>query len=364
MNTSPSLVADDVYAILHHPREFASRSGLFPLVEAVGATPVFYDESWRVLQRRSWTLGQWVRQFGNWYYGSTWNSLIPCWDERKLLRQLPEQSRVLHFLWGEFARPKRRGAFHRRAGAVVGTYHASARRLPSVLAGCRSFDFFDAITLMSESQRDFFLSRGVPEDRLRVILHGVDTTYYAPAPRSARDPGQPLRGLLVGSTERDHAFMAEILRKLPAGILEMTILTAYDQRVLNYQDVPQASFPKFLTDEQLRTTYQQADLLVMPMLDCTANNAILESMACGTPVLTNRVGGIPEYVDPACNRILEGKNVAEWVDVLCELARRRDQLENMRAATRASVLRFDWREVAPRYHEVYEAATRLGRSRT
>ena len=346
---------DSIAAVLHQPPDFASRSGLFPLVEALGAKPIFYNEYWRRVQRRSWTLGVLARRFGSWYYGSEWNSLMPIWGEACLRRQLPEGCTIAHFLWGEFASPKRRNPIHAKARAVVGTFHASAARLPRVLARFNAYDVYDRITLMSESQRPYFESHGVAGDRISVILHGVDTTYYSPALRPRREPGQPLRGLLVGSTERDHAFLAALLRAIPGGILQMTILTAYDQRILNYQNVPHTIFPEFMADSQLRSHYQQADLLIMPMMDCTANNAILESMACGTPVLTNRVGGIPEYVDPACNKVMDRKNIQEWIEVLVDFAIHREKLEAMRDAARASVLRLDWSLVAPHYLAVYKS---------
>lgn len=343
----------NVAAILHHPGEFARRSGLFPLVEALGATPVFYQEYWRQWQKRSWTLGQKLREWGNHYYGSTWNALVPGWSEWQLRRQLPAGLDILHFLWGEFASPRRRGPFHRKAKAVVGSFHASARRQPQVLKGFQSLPAYDWITLMSDSQRPYFEAQGFPAGRIRVLLHGVDTGFYVPAPRPPVEAGRPLRGLMVGSTERDHAFMAQLLRRLPAGLLRMTILTAYDQRVLNYPDPQVAEFPQFLNDQQLLALYQQADLLIMPMLDCTANNAVLEALACGTPVLTHRVGGMPEYVDPRGSFLLEEKRLDVWADLLVHLAGRRDELEARRAMARAGVLDLDWARVAERYHAFY-----------
>lgn len=350
-----------VYTILHEPRQFARRSGLLPLVEALEAHPVFYEDTWRKIMSHSWTLGHWVRLAGNRYYGSTWNSLLPVLDEWKLARQLPRNVDIAHFLWGEFASPRYVGPFRRRARRIVGTFHASARRLPHVLNGFRALDSYDAITLMSKSQIPYFIDRGVPESRMRVILHGVDTAHYTPAPdRPALREG-PLRGLLVGSTERDHAFMAAVLKKLPAGILEMTILTAYDQRILNYPNTPHCVFPEHLSDDDLLTAYRQADLLVMPMLDCTANNAMLESMACATPILTNRVGGISEYVNDAHNYVMNDKVVDEWVDLLVHLSERREELLLKRPYVRDWVEGFDWSIKAKDYRETYVCCMAQGR---
>ena len=133
----------------------------------------------------------------------------------------------------------------------------------------------------------------------------------------------------------------------------MTVRTANDQRVLNYEGVPHTRFPEFLRDEDLLSLYQQSDLLVMPMLDCTANNAVLEAMACGTPVMINRVGGVSEYVNPDHCVVMDEKNVREWVDTLVELSRRPETLENMRPSCRSWAERFDWRKIAPLYRDLY-----------
>ncbi|MCM8811697.1 MAG: glycosyltransferase family 4 protein [Candidatus Omnitrophica bacterium] len=49
-------------------------------------------------------------------------------------------------------------------------------------------------------------------------------------------------------------------------------------------------------DEPLSWIYSAADLFVLPTLADNLPNGILESMACGTPAVSFRVGGVPEAV--------------------------------------------------------------------
>jgi glycosyltransferase involved in cell wall biosynthesis len=344
-----------IIAYSHHPDVFSAHSGMNPLVRALGGNLVRYYQSWLWVQQRWWSMGNRLKWWGDGYYGSGWNALLPHWSERVMAWQTPSNADVAHFIWAEFASPSRPEWFRRKARCLVGTFHATARKLPSVVReGYRGLDAFDGITLMSATQRAFFLERGVPEERMRVILHGVDTDYFRPAtirqPRSAA-----LRGLLVGSTERDHAMMKQVLDRLPDGVMEMTILTSSEQRELYYgADTPHADFPGHLSDAALLQAYQQADLLVMPMIDCTANNAVLEAMACGTPVMVNRVGGIEEYVDPSCNVVLEEHTVEGWVDQIIDCHRERERLEQQREMVRQWAEGFAWDIMAEQYLQFYK----------
>jgi len=342
----------NIACYLHHPGDLSSRSGMYPLAEALGAEVIWYGATWWRLEQRSSRLGQWARKAGVRYYGSQWNSLLPGWDEWRLAWRGPHsQIGISHFLWGEFARPRWPWLFRRGGSKLVVTFHASATRLPEVLGGLRSLRGLDGITLMSKTQEPFFQALGMPSGRMRTILHGVDTAHFQPAPD--RVPGNgPLRGFLIGVTERDHAFMAQVLRALPPDVLQLDVATSSAQQA-NYEGVPHVNILPRLDDRQLLRVYQEADLLVMPMRDCTANNAVLEAMACGTPVLINRIGGVPEYVDASCNHVLEDKDVDRWVAALTELRGRRAALEASRPAVRAAAEKMDWHTVARSYLQFY-----------
>lgn len=323
-----------------------------PLVETLGAQPVYYDVVWERLQTKSWRLGQFVRRWGQRWSGSEWFAPLPIFDERRFIRRLPKGTpSIAHYVFADFTPPVYGRAARRRGARVVATFHVSARRASQVLGGVKGLDRLDAVTLVSASQREWFLNHGVTPERLHVFLHGVDSVYFAPGLRSVRH--DPLRLLLVGKTERDHKFAAAVMKRLPERVAELRVLTSREQQS-HYVGAPNVHLLPRLEDDALLMEYQQADLLFMPMLDCTANNAVLEAMACGTPVMVNRVGGIPEYVNPACNVVMDGKRVDEWVDKVLDLAQNRDVLERSRPAVRQWAEGFAWPLIAKQYRALFE----------
>ncbi|HMP90925.1 MAG TPA: glycosyltransferase family 4 protein [Kiritimatiellia bacterium] len=344
----------NITCYLHHPGDLSSRSGMFPLAEALSASVVFYEGTWWKIQERSFRLGDWARRWGQKVYGSEWNSLLPGWDERWIAARTQDAQDVAHFLWGEFAAPIHPARFRRKARLLVATFHASSSRLPTILGNSRTLHNLDGITLMSEQQKSFFMEKGFPEKRIQTILHGVDTTWFYPSDDSQAICGgrDALQGFMIGVTERDHAFLADVMRSLPPGILKLNVATSEAQRV-HYHNIPGVEILPRLSDDELREQYRQSDLLMMPVMDCTANNSILESMACGTPVMVNRIGGISEYVPETANIVMPDKNVDDWVGRIHDLAAQRDQLIIKRSKVRAWAETLDWHLVARRYIEFY-----------
>lgn len=346
-----------IYALLHNMPTMAKRASFPPLLELLDCKVLLYNCIWGFVQDRSWTLGHYLRSWGFRHYGSSWNWFVPYFHEFVLSCQAHAgQGDIVHFMMGEFGSPRYPTWFSRRGARLVGTFHCSARRLETVLEFYHSEFSFDRISVMSATQIPFFVARGYPVDRIDVTLHGVDTDYFRPGTvRPASEQKAPLRLLLVGSTERDHGFAAAVMKRLPKTCARLDVLTGVKNHH-HYAGLDNVTILKNLSDEELMDAYRKADLLFMPVDDCTANNSVLESMACGTPVMVNRIGGMPEYVDAGCNYMLDEKNEDAWITQLEYLAGHRDELESRRPHVRAGAEKLDWRVVKSQYLRFYEAA--------
>jgi glycosyltransferase involved in cell wall biosynthesis len=109
-------------------------------------------------------------------------------------------------------------------------------------------------------------------------------------------------------------------------------------------------------DATRRDVYSAADLFVLPSLEDNLPLTGLEAMACATPVLGFRSGGIPDYVRPHETGILVDRGDAGALGEALEAAlRARDQLPAMGQRARQRVLhQFESRIEAGAYCRLYE----------
>jgi glycosyltransferase involved in cell wall biosynthesis len=144
----------------------------------------------------------------------------------------------------------------------------------------------------AKSLRDEY---GIPPERIHVIPPGIDLDRWKAPERTRRGNG-PVRALLVGGDFRRKGgeLLLSAFRKALRGRCELHLVTRDDvptsEGVFVYRDLTP-------NDPRLRELYARADLFVLPTLADCFSLASLEAMATALPVVTTRVGGIPEIVD-------------------------------------------------------------------
>jgi len=186
----------------------------------------------------------------------------------------------------------------------------------------------------------------------------VDTNHFAPRNGAAppAEPGADPVCLFVGSWLRDFDVLEEVVRLVgerePA--VRFRVLTS-DERLSTLRELPNVEAVGRVDDDALLREYQSADLFLLPLTDCTANNSLLEAMACGLPLVATDVGGVRDYASVDCAALVpprDGQAMAEAVLALCRDDGRR---EAMGRAARGRALELDWDRVAGRLVDVYEA---------
>jgi glycosyltransferase involved in cell wall biosynthesis len=109
-----------------------------------------------------------------------------------------------------------------------------------------------------------------------------------------------------------------------------------------------------INDERLMALlYSAADAFILPSREDNLPNVMLESIACGTPVIAFRTGGIPEAITSGFNGILANEIS---VDALTETIKRFIENEfhfNSAEIRKHAVEHFSPERQAAAYHQVY-----------
>ena len=107
------------------------------------------------------------------------------------------------------------------------------------------------------------------------------------------------------------------------------------------------NFAGMLDAEALREQYRAADALILMSEREGMPNVILESLACGTPVLATPVGGIPELLtESCCGETVSARTVEGLADAWREISNHgvdRDRI-------RQSAMRFSWHDTIAELH--------------
>jgi glycosyltransferase involved in cell wall biosynthesis len=178
-------------------------------------------------------------------------------------------------------------------------------------------------------------------------LHGVDTAFFTPLSQAPVDG--PIHLLTTGSWLRDWTLLASVASQL---IGENIVLDVVSSSAPAFVGQPNIEVHRDVNDVELRDLYRRAHLLVLPLHDATANNALLEAMASGLPVVASNLPSLREYAPPPIARFVEHHADAFVVAIRSLLsdadARGRMATEGIQRAEELS-----WPSVARRFVTLY-----------
>lgn len=155
-----------------------------------------------------------------------------------------------------------------------------------------------AIVVLSTSQAEYFTQH--TNTPLIQIKHGVDYSFFTPPKNFNLRIGENI--LIVGQWLRNYELLYEVMKivwqKMPNIRLHCVIpyRSRSDINLLKIARNKNAFFYDSILPQELVNLYQKSDILLMPLIDSTANNAALEALMCALPIVSNKIGGIPEYV--------------------------------------------------------------------
>lgn len=196
--------------------------------------------------------------------------------------------------------------------------------------------------------KDEMVALGVRPETITPLRNGVDLERFSLLDKDAARASLGFKGftlLSVGhlNEHKGHHLAIEALTEMPDvslviagsgpdhGKLEaLAARLGLAGRVRLAGPVPQT---------ELRTYYNAADLMILASSREGWANVLLESMACGTPVVATSICGTPEVVGaPAAGRLMRDRSAGALAEAVRQL--RADRPE--RAATRQYAEGFSW----------------------
>jgi glycosyltransferase involved in cell wall biosynthesis len=331
----------------------AGPSGYDRLQEYLGCHLIRPPLQWSLLQRAlARLLRPMTRRSGSlWYHRESLLSELGAAHE-----WLRGSGRVFHYLYGENSyRYLGRMKSLRPGNRIICTYHTPPAKFMQVVKDRRSVERLDAIIVVSTMQADFF-SKFVGPERVFFVPHGIDVEYFSPA-IGGRAPGKYFMCLFVGSHLRDVATLAEaarLLRNRPD--IRFFVVTRPDNHAV-FAGLSNVELRTGLSDEQLRDLYRGSDILVLPLLDATANNSLLEAMACGLPILSTDLQGVRDYVNKDCSLLVPLQDARCLAVAISDLKSDEKVRRRMARASRDRALQLSWENVAGQAAAVYRAVT-------
>jgi glycosyltransferase involved in cell wall biosynthesis len=166
------------------------------------------------------------------------------------------------------------------------------------------------------------------KEKICMIPHAIDTSYFQPLNKIKNNINQ-FTCLFIGRFLRDIPFLLNLIRYCNQESMDdihFHISFPIDEKqysfykILETINLENVTYYPYLSDSNLLTLYQTCDVLIQPFHDCTANNVILEAMACELPIIANDVGGIRTYFSSLnMNFLIKEKSVDLFYEKIMDL---------------------------------------------
>jgi glycosyltransferase involved in cell wall biosynthesis len=230
--------------------------------------------------------------------------------------------------------------------ALTGSFGIQARYRVEMLAAAQAAS---RLLVVDRGMVDGLVSAGIPAERIKAISMGVDEEVFTLGERGVarRALGLAVDArvvLFVGRPTAEKGF--DLLERAAAQLPGVQSFAAGPVRasetVTPLGTLSSSDLARFIT---------AADVVCLPSFAEGTPVSLAEALACGTPVVATRVGGIPSLVDEERAGILiEAGDERALRDALAEAFERRWD----RAAIRESSRPYWWSNLAPRIGAVYE----------
>jgi teichuronic acid biosynthesis glycosyltransferase TuaC len=223
------------------------------------------------------------------------------------------------------------------------------------------------VIAVSKALKEAMVQLGIPEEKICGIPNGVDPEKFYPVPKeqARRELGLPNRRtvLSVGNLTDNKGFdlVIKSFRVLVDRFHENDVQLAVvgdgpyrshlEKMILSLRLEGRVCILGTVSHDKLRLWYSAADVFCLASSREGWPNVLLESLACGTPVVATAVGGIPEIISSDNVGLLserEESKIAEAIRAALTKSWRSDEIV-------AYARRFTWEQTALAVLDVFDS---------
>jgi glycosyltransferase involved in cell wall biosynthesis len=319
------------------------------------------DSIWRTRKQWRWperSILHWVTRHAN---GTPlYNESSAAAELRAILAAGMHHYDLVHVLYAEenHALLGRLQYFHKKP--IIATAHQPPSWWQKHNVAMHSLKNLNALIVMSSAQEAFF-KENLPSVRVYFIRHGVDQEFFSPNSNPCCGENDPPRFIFCGTWLRNLPIFVEVVetvlkRNPDVGFDCVVPLLQHGSPLERLKLFEQVRWHSGLSDEQLRDLDRAALGLVMPLFDAGANNAVLEAMACGIPIISSMVGGVPDYTQPAFADLYPPEDSDGIVDRVLFFCRHPEEAyKRGLEARRFTEQNLTWDSVAEKTMDVYRS---------
>lgn len=176
------------------------------------------------------------------------------------------------------------------------------------------FKDFDNLTLVTPSKwlKGICSLSFLRDKKIEVINNGIDLNDFKPS-KEKNDKFQVLAVSNFWTKDKGSEDLKNLIPLLDENI-EVYVVGNDSDKIAGVKAIAHTNSKKELVD-----LYSSSHVLINPTLDDNFPSVNIESIACGTPVITYRTGGSPEIIDEKTGFVVDKGNYKAMAKVINEL---------------------------------------------
>ncbi len=234
------------------------------------------------------------------------------------------------------------------------------------------------VTISKQVNSDVKKYYYLDDDRLKLILNGFDEKIFYPR---NLDKNKILKQIIPGLNRKPKNIISfvgkltsfkgvDILIKA-AKIYEnqlpdvITLITGDGELrdrlelMVNKLKLNSVHFIGNMPQQRVANIYNIADISVVPSRVEPFGLVALEALACGTPVVASRAGGLTDFINEEVGRLFEMNNYHQLAQKIIESINNNDKEKKGEYAAQYAINKFSWNHVIKELIEVYEDAVKI-----